>query len=171
MKSRTLLPLAIATLSMLAAGCSRRSAGAGAHARTMGRPDVAWRMEKSFRGFPPPAMNSRGLVARDPLELQNPTNLNFHRTPAHEVITAMMTRFRCRITLTREASSYIHTNDVRITARAMAVPQNLAFEVLRGQMEAAGLVVQEAPNATILGRPHFLIDRSAICEATVPATL
>ncbi len=169
MKLKGLIPLA--TLLVLVSGCNQGDANLDSGARIVGRPDAAWHMEESFRGFPAPKMNSRGLVARDPLDIQRPTSLNFHETPAHEVIAALMTRFRCRVTLTQQASRYIHAKDVRITARASAVPENLAFEVLRGQMEAVGLVVQEAPNSTILGRPHFLIDRSRLRASTVPATL
>ncbi len=169
MKLKSLFPVAM--LIVLATGCHHEEASLGFHSRDVGRPDAAWGMEKTFRGFPAPAMASRGLVASDPLEAQRPADLNFHRTPAHQVIAAMTARFNCRITLTQQASSYIHTKDVRITARAGSVPTNLAFEVLRAQMEAAGLVVQEASNSTLLGRPHFLVDRSDLREATVPSSL
>jgi hypothetical protein len=169
MQLKSLLPIAM--LIVLAAGCHHETASTSFHSRDVGRPDAAWGMEKSFRGFPAPVMASRGLVARDPLEAQRPANLNFHRAPAHQVIAAMTARFNCRITLTQKASNYIHTRDVRITARAAAIPANLAFEVLRGQLETAGLVVQEAPNSAILGRAHFLVDRSRLREATVPSSL
>jgi hypothetical protein len=156
-------------LVALTAGCRGKSTDVGFQARGLGRPDAAWGMEKAYRGYPAPAMTARGLRARDPLESQGLTDLNFHEAPAHEVIAFMMTKFRCKVTLTQPASSYIHGKDVRITARASRIPSNLAFEVLRGHLEAKGLVIQEAPTARTLGKPHFLIDRSTVREASIPA--
>ena len=49
------------------------------------------------------------------------------------------------------------------------VPSGLAFEVIRAQLEAKGLTIEEAPNASTLGKPHFLLDRSTAREATVTA--
>jgi hypothetical protein len=167
MKLGSLLPLAM--LAVLALGCRGRGTNVGFQAREMGRPDAAWGLERACRGVPTPRLAARGLVARDPLEAQGLVDLNFHQTPIHEVILVMMNKFGCRVTLTQPASRLIHVKDLRLTARASNVPANLAFEVLRGQLETKGLTVQEAPNAAWIGQAHFLIDRSGVQEALLPS--
>jgi hypothetical protein len=153
---------------LLVAGCGRVDSGLAFHSCSVGRPDAAWSAEESFRGIPEPGMSAGAISAGDPLERQNPVDLDYRNTPVHRVLSDMATIFRCRVTLTHRASHHIHARDLRITARASRIPENLAFEVLRGQLEAVGLLVQEASNARVLGRPHLVVDRSRVREATVP---
>lgn len=169
MKLKSLLPLG-AVLLLLAAGCYPSKSDVGFQARGTGRADTAWKAEADYGKLAAPTW--RDTVRSRPrstLAGQKLINLDFHDTPVHQVLARMSSRLGCRLTLTRAASNYIHRKDLRITARVGRVSSDLAFEVIRAQLEAKGLTLEEAPNASTLGKPHFLLDRSVMREATVAA--
>ncbi|MHC4917155.1 MAG: hypothetical protein ACYTGB_16875 [Planctomycetota bacterium] len=176
MKIRTFLPV-VALFGLLAAGCSPEATTA----RT-GRPDAAWDAELAYRRLRDPDVTPTDPEKIHPLgkresakaalrrsEKQKLVNLSFQRTPAHEVVSRMATLFKCKISITPAASLYMHEEDLRITARADRVPANLAFETLRGHLESKGLVMEESRSTSLLTPQQFIVDRSRIREASVPA--
>jgi hypothetical protein len=177
MKIRAILPVG-ALLGLLAAGCSPEGP-----ARATGRPDAAWDAELAYRQARDPDVTPNDPEKIYPLgkresaeaalrrsEKQKLVSLNFQRTPAHQVISRMGTLFGCKISITPAASLYMHEGDVRVTARADRIPRNLAFETLRGHLEAKGLVVEENRATSPFKPRHFTVDRSRVREASVPAS-
>ncbi len=169
MKLKSLLPLG-AALILLSAGCYADKSDVGFQARGTGRADTAWEAEDDYRKLAAPTWRDTARSRpRSTLPEQGFINLDFHKTPVHHVLARMSSRLGCRLTLTQQARNYIHKQDLRITARVGRVPAGLAFEVIRAQLEAKGLTLEEAPKASTLGKPHFLVDRSAEREAVVAA--
>jgi hypothetical protein len=166
MTRETLVPLG-ALLALLASGCGGEGTAVGFQARSVGRPDAAWSLEERHRGLARHEWPDRPAAA--PREDDGLMDLSYHRTPVHAVVAAIPSLFWCRVSVTTAANTYMHSKELTVTARATDVPKNLAFEVLRAELEAAGLVIQEFPGASPIGPPHFLIDRAAVREATVPA--
>ncbi len=149
MKLKSFLPLG-AALALLAAGCGQKKVPVGFQARSVGRPDAGWKVDKAVKK-------------------SGQTDLDFQDASVDQVIGKMKAKFGCKVDLTRAALAHVRRKDPRITARVGRIPANLAFEVLRALLEAKGLTIQEAPGASALGRAHFLLDRSAVPEATVAA--
>ena len=149
-------------LSLGALGCNQR-ASVGPHALEVGRPDTAWKVNRRYDGEGMTSSPSARLADRAPIDL------NFHQVPVDRVIAEMGNLFNCRISLTPAANTFIASRRPKVTARARQIPAPLAFEVMRGHIEAQGLTLQEAPNASTFGKAHFLVDVSARREASVAA--
>ncbi len=92
------------------------------------------------------------------------TDLDFENAPVRDVVKAMQEKFRCRIEMTRLAAEYVSESDVKVTARVEAIPADLAFAVMRAELELKGLVLVSRGNA--LGRPAFTLERSRARELT-----
>jgi hypothetical protein len=160
-----------------AAGCGGGGrTDVGFQAREVGRPDAAWPQNARARKLGTPAWPGKRVDAaeaslRDAAKAgaQCPMDLSFRDKPALEVVELMRSRFGCEVAVSRAAAEFIRSRDLRVTSYASGIPANLAFETLRGLLEAEGLAVCEAPGANFFGPPRFLVDRSAVIEAAVPA--
>jgi len=136
-----ILSSAAAAISLFAlAGCS----GSGIHYPDQGRPDAAWTIEKEVHS-------------------QGRTGLDFENATVEEVVRVMQQKFACTIRKSPRAQALILETDPRITAKVGEIPENLAFAVVRAQLEANGLALVDLKN--IFGQPGFELDRSAVREA------
>jgi hypothetical protein len=140
------------------------------HSRDFGRPDAAWPAELRDRSIRPPEWAGKTPETDPTAGTQSPADYRIAGESVLRVIGIMRSRFGCQVSLTPEAAEYIHETNPRVKSEVPDVPENLGFEVLRAIIEAGGLVVTEAPNASMLGTPHFLIDRSLAREATAAAS-
>jgi hypothetical protein len=143
-----MLVSAAAVISLFAlAGC-RDSAGqykpSDIFYADQGRPDAAWKLEKKVHKL-------------------GHTDLDFENAAVGEVVLGLQEKFNCTVRVTKQAQKFIEENDLRVTARVGEIPENLAFAVLRAQLEANGLVLVDLK--TIFGQPGFELDRSAVREA------
>lgn len=118
---------------------------AGCRPDNQGRPDTAMFYERELRKL-------------------DKTDLNFEAAPVRDVVAKIADKFGFRVELTRSAVEYIGLNDPRVTARVEAIPANLAFEVVRAELEAKGLILVPENNA--FGRPAFKLDRTIAREIT-----
>jgi len=135
---RTLASAAAAISLFALAGCS------DAHYPDQGRPDAAWSLEKEVHRL-------------------GRTGLDFENATVEEVLRVMQQKFDCSIRMSPRARALVAETDPRITAKVGEIPENLAFAVLRAQLEANGLVLVDLK--TIFGQPGFELDRSAVREA------
>jgi hypothetical protein len=168
MKTPSLLA-ALCTAALLAGGCSAGRTEVGFQARDVGRPDAAWDAELRARRAPVPEWNPQAPPAAGAHRAQKPVDLSFQDKPVLEVVDLIRSRFDCEVSLSPAAAEFVRSRDLRVNSYASGIEPGLGFETLRGLLESQGLTVCEARNASTFGRPHFLVDRSAVVEASVPA--
>lgn len=135
---RILVSTAAATSLFALAGCS------DIHYPDQGRPDAAWTAEKEVHRL-------------------GRTGLDFENATVGEVLRVMQQKFACSIRVNPRAQALIQETDPRVTAKVGEIPENLAFAVVRAQLEANGLVLVDLKN--VFGQPGFELDRSAVREA------
>jgi hypothetical protein len=136
-----------------------------------GRPDAAMAYERDLQNLGPAGAefgrtDAAAGYERDLQKLAH-TDLNFANTPVQDVLKEMQEKFSCRIVVTRPAAQYIADNDTRVTARVESVPANLAFAVVRAELEFKGLMLIPVKNA--LGRPAFRLDRNTADDLSAGA--